>query len=74
MYLVYKSTLPVWIDELENHIGNITRLLMAKPTRSQKKANSIYFFADNEQTKCSELAGYRQIEDNFELDPAFSWL
>ncbi|RHZ88057.1 hypothetical protein Glove_26g315 [Diversispora epigaea] len=33
-----------------------------------KKADSIYFFADNEQTKCSELAGYRQIEDNFELD------
>ncbi|RHZ87260.1 hypothetical protein Glove_38g78 [Diversispora epigaea] len=30
--------------------------------------DSIYFFVDNEQTKCSELAGYRQIEDNFELD------
>ncbi|RHZ45687.1 hypothetical protein Glove_661g54 [Diversispora epigaea] len=33
-----------------------------------KKADSIYFFVDNEQTKCSELAGYRQIKDNFELD------
>ncbi|RHZ69115.1 hypothetical protein Glove_290g112 [Diversispora epigaea] len=39
---------------------------MAKPTRSLF-SHSIYFFADNEQTKCSELAGYQQIEDNFEL-------
>ncbi|RHZ84514.1 hypothetical protein Glove_80g9 [Diversispora epigaea] len=48
---------------------------MAKPTQSQKKQiaytslpiSSKSATIWHEQTKCSELAGYRQIEDNFEL-------